>query len=190
MSLFMQDGIFARLPDIETPRLLLRRMTMSDARDVYEYSQDPEVSRHVLWDAHRSIGESRAYLRYILRQYRNNEPSSWGMALTGTGQLVGTIGFVWWNRDYRSAEVGYSLARAHWNKGLMTEALRAVIAFGFDEMALHRIEAQHELANPASGRVMEKAGMRKEGVLRGRLFNKGRHVDVALYAILRGDARA
>ena len=72
----------------------------------------------------------------------------------------------------------------------MTEALRAVVRFGFEEMNLNRIEAQHETANPASGRVMEKVGMRKEGVLRQRLRNKGKFVDVALYAVLRGDWRA
>ncbi|MCL1795322.1 MAG: GNAT family N-acetyltransferase [Clostridia bacterium] len=185
----LREGLFQRLPTIDTERLTLRRMTMADADDVFAYSSDPEVSRHVLWDAHRSIQDSRAYLRYILRQYRVNGPSSWGIEHSGAGRMIGTIGFMWWNREYRSAEVGYSLAREYWNQGLMTEALRAVIRFGFDEMQLYRIEAQHETLNPASGRVMEKAGMRKEGVLRGRLCNKGRHVDVALYAILRGDPR-
>lgn len=189
MNLFMPDGLFARLPDIVTPRLLLRRMTMADAQDMYAYSSDPEVARHVLWDTHRSVGESRAYLRYILRQYRLNEPSSWGIELRETGHLIGTIGFMWWNRENRSAEVGYSLARAQWNQGLMSEALREVILFGFEEMQLHRVEAQHETTNPASGRVMQKVGMREEGILRGRLYNKGKFVDVALYAILRGDPR-
>jgi len=162
-------------------------MTMADAQDIFAYSRDPEVSLHVLWDAHRTIHDSKAYLRYILRQYRQNEPSSWGIELVETGRLIGTIGFMWWNRENRSAEAGYSLSRVYWNQGLMTEALAEVIRFGFEEMHLNRVEAQHETANPASGRVMEKVGMRKEGVLRGRLYNKGRFVDVALYAILRGD---
>ena len=160
---------------------------MADATDIFAYSRDPEVSRHVLWDAHRSIADSKAYLRYILRQYRSGEPSSWGIELIETGRLIGTIGFMWWNREYRSAEVGYSLSRVYWGQGLMTEALGEIIRFGFGQMHLHRIEAQHETDNPASGRVMEKVGMRKEGVLRGRLYNKGKYADVALYAILRED---
>lgn len=184
------DGFFARLPQLETPRLVLRRMTMADAEDIFVYGRDPEVSRHVLWDAYRNVGEARAYLRYIQRQYRAGDPSSWGIVLKESGRLIGTIGFMWWNRECRSAEVGYSLSRAHWNRGLMTEALGAVLRFGFDEMDLHRVEAQHEVDNPASGRVMEKVGMKKEGVLRGRLFNKGRFVDVALYAVLRGEFKA
>lgn len=187
VNLFLPDGVFARLPEIETPRLFLRKMTMADAQDMYAYSKDPEVSRHVLWDAHRSVNESKGYLRYIMRQYRNNEPSSWGIEHKESGHLIGTIGYMWWNRENRSAEVGYSLSRKHWNQGLMTEALRAVLRFGFEDMNLHRIEAQHETTNPASGKVMEKVGMQKEGILRGRLYNKGKFVDVALYAILRGD---
>ena len=183
------EPIFSRLPQLGTDRLILRRMTMADAQDIFAYSRDPEVSRYVLWDAHRSIHDSRAYLRYLQRQYRNNDPSSWGIQLRETGHIIGTIGYMWWNQEYRSAEVGYSLSRASWNRGLMTEALREVIRFGFDRMLLHRIEAQHEVENPASGRVMEKAGMRREGVLRGRLYNKGKYVDVVLYAILREDRR-
>lgn len=189
MNLF-EEGIFSRLPTLTTPRLTLRRITNADAQDIFAYSRDPEVSRHVLWDAHRSIHDARTYIRYITRQYRSGEPSSWGIELRETGRLIGTIGYMWWNREYNSAEVGYSLSRQYWNQGLMTEALREVIRFGFEEMRLHRIEAQHEITNPPSGRVMEKVGMRKEGVLRGRLYNKGQYVDVALYAILRGDVRA
>ena len=83
--------------------------------------------------------------------------------------MIGTVGFMWINLDYRSAEVGYSLSRAYWNQGIMTEALRAVVAFGFDTLRL--------------------VGMQYEGILRQRLKNKGRFVDVALYAILRSDPR-
>ena len=93
------------------------------------------------------------------------------------------------SKENRSAEVGYSLSRDYWNQGIMTEALRAVIRFGFEELRLNRIEAQHELDNPASGQVMRHVGMQYEGTLRQRIKNKGRFVDVALYAILRGDPR-
>ena len=185
--LFADRGFFSDLPIITTERLMLRRMTLRDAQDVFDYSQDEEVARHVLWDTQRSISEARAYLRYMLRQYRRNQPASWGIILKETGKLIGTIGFMSYNEDHNSAEIGYSLSRDHWNKGLMSEALRACLEYAFDEMQLHRVEAQHELTNPASGRVMEKCGMQREGILRGRLYNKGRYVDVCLYAILDED---
>ena len=179
--------LLSHMPELATPRLRLRKLTMRDAGDIYRYSRDPEVARHVLWDAHRSIGESRAYLRYMIRRYRAHEPASWGIEYTANRQIIGTIGFMWIQQDNASAEVGYSLAREYWNRGLMTEALQAVIQYGFDGMNLNRIEAQHETTNPASGAVMRKCHMQKEGTLRSRLFNKGRYVDVDLYAILRRD---
>ena len=187
MQLF--DNIFTRLPELSTSRLILRNVRMSDARDIYEYSCDPEVARHVLWEAHQSIHQTKAYIRYVLRQYRMGSPSSFCIALKETGKVIGTIGFMWVSNENRSAEVGYSLSRAHWNKGYMTEALAAVLRFGFEELNLNRIEAQHECDNPASGRVMEHVGMRREGTLKERLYNKSRFVDVELYAILREEWR-
>ena len=182
--------IFGHLPTLLTPRLVLRPVRMSDADDMYEYSRDPEVARHVLWEAHRSVHQTREYIRYLIRQYRNASPSTFAIALRDTGKVIGTIGFMWVQTDNRSAEVGYSLSRAYWNQGLMSEALSAVVEFGFNRLSLNRIEAQHECDNPASGRVMEHAGMRHEGTLRQRIYNKGRYVDVELYAIVRSDFTA
>lgn len=188
--LLYERGFFSGLPVIDTPRLQLRRMNSRDAADVFAYSQDEQVARHVLWDAQRSIGEARAYLRYMQRQYRQNQPASWGIVLRDTGRLIGTIGFMSYSEDHNSAEVGYSLSRDYWNLGLMSEALEACLRYAFETMGLHRVEAQYELSNPASGRVMEKCGLQKEGVLRGRLYNKGRYVDVCLCAILENEWRA
>lgn len=187
--LLYDRGYFSDLPVIETARLTLRRMNRRDAQDIFAYSKDVQVARHVLWDAQRSISEARAYLRYMQRQYRLNQPASWGIVLRETGHLIGTIGFMAYSEDHNSAEVGYSLSRDYWNRGLMSEALTACLRYAFDEMELHRVEAQHELDNPASGRVMEKCGMQREGILRGRLYNKGRYVDVCLYAMLEEDWR-
>ena len=179
-------GLFS-MPTLETPRLILRRIAMSDAKDIFAYSCDEEVARHVLWSAQKDISEARDYCKFMMRKYKNDEPSSWGIIEKSTGRLVGTIGFMDYSEDNASVEVGYSLARWLWNGGYMTEALSRVIEYTFENMDVNRIEAQHELENPSSGRVMEKCGMQKEGVLRQRLYNKGRYVDVALYAILKED---
>ena len=147
-------GLFS-MPTLETPRLILRRMTMKDAKDIFEYSRDEEVACHVLWSAQRDIGEAKDYCRY-----RADEPSSWGIIDRQTRHLVGTIGYMDYSMDNASVEIGYSLARWLWNGGYMTEALARVIDYTFESMDINRIEAQHELDNPASGRVMEKCGMR------------------------------
>lgn len=178
---------FGHLPNIVTDRLVIRAARMSDSQDIYEYSRDPEVARHVMWDAHRSIHQTRAYVRFLIKQYRNCSPSTFVIALKDTGKVIGTIGFMWVQPDNRAAEVGYSLSREYWNRGIMSEALRAVLIFGFKKLNLNRIEAQHECDNPASGRVMQKVGMRYEGTLRERIYNKGRYVDVSLYSALKKD---
>ena len=181
------DCLFDDMPRLETPRLILRRLEMRDAPDLFDYSRDPQVAKHVLWDAQTSVSEARAYVRYMLRRYRAGEPASWGIEEKETGRVVGTIGYMWYQRDNNACEVGYSLARSRWNRGYMTEALAEVLRFSFEELGVHRVEAQHEVENAASGAVMRKCGMRKEGTLRGRLYNKGRYVDVDLYAMLRED---
>ena len=181
------DCLFDDMPRLETPRLILRRLEMRDAPDLFDYSRDPQVAKHVLWDAQTSVSEARAYVRYMLRRYRAGEPASWGIEEKETGRVVGTIGYMWYQRDNNACEVGYSLARRRWNRGYMTEALAEVLRFSFEELGVHRVEAQLEVENAASGAVMRKCGMRKEGTLRGRLYNKGRYVDVDLYAMLRED---
>ena len=183
-------GIFDEMPALETPRLTLRKLEMRDAQDIFDYGRDPQVARHVLWDAYTSVSETRGYVRYMIRKYRAGEPSSWGIVEKETGRVVGTIGYMWYQKDNNACEVGYSLARRCWNRGYMTEALAAVLQYSFETLSVHRVEAQHEVDNGASGAVMRKCGMQKEGTLRGRLYNKGKYVDVDLYAILREDYAA
>ena len=171
------------MPQLITPRLLLRKLSMSDAQDLYEYSREEDVARYVLWYPHRTVSDSRFYLKCLMRQYRNHEPASYGITLRDTGKVIGTIGFSYINEEHMCAEIGYSLAKSQWGQGLMTEALSAMIEHGFADLRLHRIEATHDVRNPASGRVMEKCAMRYEGVMRGKLYSKGEYIDLALYSI-------
>lgn len=181
---------FSSLPLLETKRLFLRPLQMRDARDVYAYASDPEVARYVLWEPHASLSETRSYLRCMRSLYRRGLPASWAVVLRETGRVIGTVGFMWYSAQNRSAEVGYSFSREYWNRGFATEALRAVLASAFACLPLNRLEAQHDLRNPASGRVMQKCGMRMEGVLRQRILNKEEFVDVALWSLLRADLDA
>jgi len=175
---------FAHLPVIETRRLILRKLRMKDAKDLFEWTSDPDVARYVLWDAHTSLRDTRAFLRYARSCYHHGAPASWGIELRDTGKVIGTIGVIWYSPENSSCEIGYSMSREYWNRGIMTEAARAVIDSLFRSLPLNRIEAQHDPRNPASGRVLLKCGMKKEGVLRQRLKNKGEMVDVALWSLL------
>ena len=178
---------FCRPPRLETMDLILRPVTRKDAPDIFAYASDPEVARYVLWDPHTSLADTRSYIRYLRRQYREGLPSSWVMELKSTGKVIGSIGFVWYSPLNHSAEIGYSLARPYWNRGLATQALSAVSLALFAALPLNRLEAQHDVRNPASGRVMEKCGFQREGLLRARIFNKGEMADVVLWSLLRSD---
>ena len=178
---------FYRLPTLETEDLILRRPVMKDAKDIFRYASDPDVARYVLWEPHRSLSETRSFVRYLRSRIRAGYPSSWVVVLKETGTVIGTIGFIWYSDENRSAELGYSFSREYWNHGYATQALQAVIDSVFRSLPVNRLEAQHDVRNPASGRVMEKCGLRKEGILRNRILNKGEYVDAALYALLRSD---
>jgi [ribosomal protein S5]-alanine N-acetyltransferase len=176
-------------PRLETERLVLRKMTLDDAGAVFAYASDPEVTRYVLWETHRSVEDSRAFLDLTARKYQGGGEPDWGMVYKGDGRLVGTCGFVGWSREHARAELGYVLNRSYRGRGLAPEAVRAMIAFGFEEMDLNRVEARCVAENTASARVMEKAGMTYEGTLRQREFLKGTYRDMKLYATLRGEYR-
>lgn len=178
------------LPRLDTPRLTLRALRRRDARDMFEYARDPLVSQHVLWDTYVSISQAKFYIKQAKRQYQRGFPGIFAIEHKESGKMIGTIGFMWIQSEHKSAEVGYSLNRHYWNQGYMTEALGALLRYAFDTLQLNRVECQFEVDNPASGRVMEKVGMHYEGTLRQRLRNKGRFVDVKLYAILKKEFKS
>jgi ribosomal-protein-alanine N-acetyltransferase len=171
-------------PTLETERLILRKMTLGDAGDIFVYASDPEVTRYVSWEAHRKIEDAEAFLELVMNDYANSGVPTWGIVYKGDHRFVGTCGFVNREPDHVRAEIGYTLARAYWGRGLMPEAVQAMISFGFERMDLNRIEARCIAENGASARVMEKAGMSYEGTLRQREFIKGAYRDMKMYAIL------
>ncbi|MGI5884328.1 MAG: GNAT family N-acetyltransferase [Candidatus Spyradocola sp.] len=183
----LHNGFYDVFSPMETPRLRIRKLGIGDAEDVFAFSRNPEVSRYVLWDTHRSIADSRSMVRSALRAYRTGEAASLAIELRETRRVIGTIGFVWIDDEHNCGEIGYSLAQEYWGQGLMTEALRAMLRFAFTTLHLNRVEAMYDVRNRASGRVMEKCGLRREGLLREKLYNKGEYVDVEIWAILARD---
>jgi [ribosomal protein S5]-alanine N-acetyltransferase len=184
------DRPFEDLPELETERLLLRKLRLEDARAMFAYASDPEVTRYVLFDTHRSIEDSVAFLRFAVEGYERGDFGGWGVVLKDSGAFVGTCGVDYgYAPEHARAELGYVLAREHWGKGLMPEAVRAVIRFGFGRMELNRIQARCIAENTASARVMEKAGMTYEGTLREYELIKGAYRDMKFYSILRRERR-
>jgi ribosomal-protein-alanine N-acetyltransferase len=183
-------GIFRDLPELETERLLLRKMRLDDAEAMFAYASDPEVTRYVLFETHRSVEDSESFLRLALEGYERGDFGGWGVVLKDSGAFVGTCGMdAGYASEHARAELGYVLSREHWGRGLMPEAVRAVIRFGFGRIGLNRVQARCIAENAASARVMEKAGMTYEGTLRESEFIKGAYRDMKLYSILRREYR-
>lgn len=179
------EEIYKNVPVIETERLILRKITLNDLEDMFEYGSDEDVSRYVTWDTHKTTNDTKDFIEFVLSKYEKCEVAPWGIELKETGKLIGTVDFVSWSPDHNNAEIGYVLSRAYWGMGITTEAANELIRFGFDHMELVRIQARCFIKNTGSERVMEKLGMTFEGIVRKGMFAKGKHQDLKLYSILK-----
>ncbi|WP_437967619.1 GNAT family protein [Sorangium sp. So ce260] len=181
---------FDPFPVLTTPRLRLRSIEPGDVERIFRIQSDPEVTRYFGRGPDASIADSERRIATIIAGVREHTSIRWGITLEESGELVGTGGFWRWNKPHRWAEIGYELLPAFWNRGIMTEALRAVLRFGFASMDLHRVEAQIDPENRASARVLERLGFAREGLLRQNWYHDGRYTDTAVYGLLRDDLEA
>jgi ribosomal-protein-alanine N-acetyltransferase len=174
---------------LTTERLVLRPPTAGDSAAIYEgYARDPDVARYVIWTPHTSIAETHEFLQHFVASADRDDSYPWVMTLREDRTVIGAMHL----RVHRPwAEFGFNIARLYWNRGFGTEAVRAVIAFGLRLPGIERVQAICHVENQASRRVLEKAGMRLEGVLRRYLVfpNVGEEAqDVFMYAVT-GDDR-
>ena len=173
---------------INTRRLILRPFRIEDAEDMYRnWASDPLVTRFLTWPVHASGDVSRQVLSDWIPRYGDGGYFNWAIEWKETGRVIGNISVVKLNEDREAADMGYCLSRAFWGRGIMPEALRAVMDYLFDTVGLNRIAACHDVNNPKSGRVMAKAGMKLEGILRGAGRNNLGICDEVWHAALRSD---
>ncbi len=173
------------VPVLETGRLLLRSFNEGDVNDIFEYASEPDVSKYLPWETHASVEATKEFLKKSKEIFQAADNIDWGIELKTEKKLVGAISIRNWNDQNKCGDIGYVLSKKYWGKGITTEALRTIIQFGFGKLNINRMEAHCDENNPASYRVMEKAGMRYEGTLREKVFIKGRFVTIRFYSILR-----
>lgn len=176
---------YADLPSVETSRLLLRKVTLDDTADLFEYGRTEEVTRHVTWSPYERLEDARNFITHIIAYYETGQVAPWAIEEKASGKMIGTIGFGAWKERHYTAEIAYALSHNFWGKGFMPEAVRAAFRVGFKQLDLVRIEAQCLPENENSARVMEKVGMSHEGTLRKRMYVKGKSRDLDMYSILR-----
>lgn len=178
--------------ELETDRLILRRLTKEDAKEAYNnWCSSDVVSKYVLWDKHKNVDETKKLFEMWEEEYNENDTFRWIVELKETKELIGTIDVVSKKfLKFSTCEIGYCYGEKFWNKGYGTEALKRVIKFLFEDVDLEVIFAGHLSNNPASGKVMQKAGMKYEGTERSRIVDKdGIRNDILVYSILKEEYR-
>lgn len=142
-----------------TERLILRRFVIDDAETMFNnWANDPEVTRFLSWEPHGDVEVTKTLLQFWVEDYKNSNCYNW--AIVYDNNLIGTISLLNPKDDIAEAEAGYCMAKKYWGKGIMAEALTAVIKYSFDEIGFSRIVAKHNVDNPNSGKVMIKSGMK------------------------------
>ena len=180
---------FPENPIIKTERLILRLVSSEDLPALFVVDGDEDVVRYTPRTAWKTPADGEAWLGRVSAAHAKGEALQFVIVLCESGRPIGTISLFHFNEPVGSGEVGYSLAREFWGKGLMTEALAAFVSFGFDTMGLQRLEAELDPRNVASAKVLERTGFSFEGLQRRNYFAKGELSDTALYGMLREDPR-
>ncbi len=178
------------LPLLETERLLLRPYSPADARRVQQMCNDRDIASTTLALPHPyPDGAAEKWISTHADSFREGTEVTLAITLKPDGQVVGSIALSI-NKNHRRGELGYMIAKEHWNHGYCTEAVRAMMDYGFGVLGLNRIQAMHFPRNVASGRVMQKLGMTREGLLRRYVCNRGVFEDLLMYSILHGEFEA
>lgn len=172
-------------PTLRTHRLILRPFTLADAGDVQKLAGDKTVAEMTGGVPHPYLdGMAESWIKTHRKGFDQERQAVFAVTLVADGTLAGSVSLMEISRAHRHAELGYWIGRAFWNHGYASEAARALIRFGFSSLGLHRIHARCLKRNPASARVMEKAGMLQEGCLREHQWKQDRFEDILLYGLL------
>ncbi len=181
-------SFFSKFPVLETKRLRLRELRYEDGPDIYAYFNKDVAKYYDWWPA--SVTEGRGFVRYFKTGYQEELSIRWAITLKPTDTIIGSCGFSEFYRFSR-AELGYELSKDYWGKGIMKEALQAIIPFGFDEVGIHRIQASVFPENQASIHLLENLGFQKEGIFREYIYVKHRNVweDCVILALLKSQLK-
>lgn len=176
-----------KFPVLETERLLLRELHEEDVPALRDIFGDAEVA-YYLADQEGPISddaELMLIIHWANRIYVNGSGIRWAICLKDNPRLIGTCGLHLLDAHNQHAEVGYDLAKAYWRQGIMTEALRPVLRYGFDTLKLHRLEANVTQGNTASAKTLLKMGFQQEGIWRERAYLRGQFYDLLQFGLLR-----
>jgi ribosomal-protein-alanine N-acetyltransferase len=173
-------------PTLTTEQLDLVEIQQSHLTDIYQLFSDRKVTEYYNLLPLKNEQEGQKLLNWFRGRFKDGLGIRWGISLKGQSNIIGTIGFNTFTQKHR-ANIGYDLQSAYWHKGYMTEALKSVIAFGFNELIINRIEAGVMQGNVISEKLLEKLNFQREGILRQWMLWNGQYYDMTMYALLKTD---
>ncbi len=183
----MEKFSFLPFPDLNSERLLLRQIIASDIDQVFLLRSNAQTMKYIPRPVITKIEEAQEHLNMIQQKIESGEGINWAITLKGEGKLIGIIGQYRIKWEHFRSEVGYMILPEYNGKGITTEAVGLVVAYGFDKMNMHSQEGVIDPVNIASARVLEKNGFVKEAHFRENEFYDGRFLDSAIYSLLRKD---
>lgn len=176
--------------EFDGKRVSIRPLRLSDAAHLYENVKDKEIVTWTVSIPHPYPRDGAVkFIRKAQYNIRNNRSYAFGIVLNETGTVIGVVSLMAFDWENKNAEIGYWLAKKHWGEGLMTEAVRLVLKFGFRNLKLHRVYARLFEANIGSARILEKCGFKLEGRMREERYRSGTWHDTLRYGILKSEFR-
>jgi len=181
------DAAFTTFPTLTTNRLRLRQLRPDDAEALFAIRSDQEVMEFYGQEPHQSLADTHKMIQRLQTFYEQREAIFWCVTLKGEDAVIGTCTLFSFNPDFHYAETGYELSPAYWRQGITSEAMSAVLTYGFTELGLHRIEADVAPDNTRSKNLLLKLGFTFEGNLRQRYFFRGQYEDEYYFGLLKDE---
>lgn len=178
---------FDTFPRLETERFVLRAAADSDSRDLLALYSDETVVEYMPFTPFESEQDALDEMSWYKKIFKEQTGLRWMIEDKESHRVIGTCGYLAYEKEHHRAEIGYDLLSSCWGRGVMTEVARAVLDFGFNQMQLNKVEAKVDPGNEASIRLLLKLGFQQEGLLRQHEFEKGRYVDLAIFSKLQSD---
>ena len=181
------DDAFTHFPTLTTNRLHLRQLQSTDADALFAIRSDPVGVEFMGQEPHQTLEDTQKLIRRLQTSYEQCNSLSWGITLKGGDTVIGTCMLFSFNVDFHYAEIGYDLHRNYWRQGITSEAVSAVLTYGFTDLDLHRIEADIAPENTRSKNLLLKLGFTFEGNLRQRYYFRGQFEDEHYYGLLKNE---
>lgn len=176
---------FDPFPTINTERLVLRELEATDVNEIFFLRSDMDILKYLDKEPAQSVDEAKKFIESIKENTTKNNSILWGIALTESPAIIGSICFWRIIKEHYRAEIGYVLHPAFQGKGIMDEAIKAALQYGFEVMQLHSVEANINPANIASMKLLEKNGFVREAYFKENYYYNGKFIDSAIYSLIK-----